>query len=209
MAVTTSAAAEHHVAAVHRALVHLSQMHRAEVDLEGPLVAECLQTDVALDTFFPGGRIDKCCAQVFVESAVLSGAVVHASSFGRHHVVLIGHKILLCMLCTAPSTPSTLPICNSAASAEIHWIVRAMAGWSSGLLFEFPLIGRHCSSCHSSFMKLDHRVVMVIRSHEARHKSAVEGGGQRVSGRKKAPSPSPSTHTVATMMEPHRAHGCR
>ena len=57
--VPTSPAAEHHVAAWHRALVHLPQVHRAEVDLQGALVAERLQTDIALDPLLPCCRVDK------------------------------------------------------------------------------------------------------------------------------------------------------
>ena len=57
MSVPAPPAAEHHVAPGHRALVHLPQVDRTEVDLEGPLVTERLQTDVALYSFLPCGWV--------------------------------------------------------------------------------------------------------------------------------------------------------
>ena len=49
-------AAEHHRAALHRAPVHLPQVDRTEVDLEGALVTERLHADLALHPLLPGGR---------------------------------------------------------------------------------------------------------------------------------------------------------
>ena len=51
-------AAEHHGAALHGAPVHLPQVDRAEVDLEGALVTERLHADLALDPLLPGGGAD-------------------------------------------------------------------------------------------------------------------------------------------------------
>ena len=64
-------AAEHHVTPGHRALVHLSQVHGREVDLERALVAERLEADVALDPLLAGGRVDVGRAQLVVEGRVL------------------------------------------------------------------------------------------------------------------------------------------
>ena len=55
VSVATSPAAEHHVTPRHRALVHLPQMHRREVDLEGALVTEGLHAHLALDPLLAGG----------------------------------------------------------------------------------------------------------------------------------------------------------
>ena len=51
-------AAEHHGAALHGAPVHLPQVDRAEVDLEGALVAERLHAHLTLHPFLAGGRTD-------------------------------------------------------------------------------------------------------------------------------------------------------
>ena len=51
-------AAEHHGAALHGAPVHLPQVDRAEVDLEGALVTERLHAHLALNPLFPRGRTD-------------------------------------------------------------------------------------------------------------------------------------------------------
>ena len=56
--------AEHHAAPLHRALVHLAQMDRAEVDLQRPFVAERLQAHVALHPLLARGRVDERGAQV-------------------------------------------------------------------------------------------------------------------------------------------------
>ena len=56
MPVPAPPAAEHHGAALHGAPVHLPQMDRAEVDLEGALVTERLHADLALNPLLPGGR---------------------------------------------------------------------------------------------------------------------------------------------------------
>lgn len=42
--------AEHHVASLDRALVHLAEVDSTEVDLEGALVAEGLEADGTLDS---------------------------------------------------------------------------------------------------------------------------------------------------------------
>ena len=72
VSVATSPAAEHHVTPGHRALVHLPQMHRGEVDLEGALVAECLQTHVTLNPLLASCRIDKGCAKIIEHHIKLS-----------------------------------------------------------------------------------------------------------------------------------------
>ena len=64
MPVPAPPAAEHHVTPGHRALVHLPQVDRAEVDLECSLVTEGLQTDVALDPLLAGGGVDEGRAEV-------------------------------------------------------------------------------------------------------------------------------------------------
>ena len=74
VAIAAPPAAEHHVATVDGALVHLPQMHRAEVDLEGALVAEGLHADVALYTLLPCGRTDKRRAQVVRHGVVAVAA---------------------------------------------------------------------------------------------------------------------------------------
>ena len=74
VAIAAPPAAEHHVATVDGALVHLPQMHRAEVDLEGALVAEGLHADVALYTLLPRGRTDKRRAQVVRHGVVAVAA---------------------------------------------------------------------------------------------------------------------------------------
>ena len=52
--VSGSPAREHHVAAIHGALVHLPQVHRREVNLEGSLITKGLETDIALDALLSG-----------------------------------------------------------------------------------------------------------------------------------------------------------
>ncbi len=173
VAVATAPAAEHHVAAMHCALVHLSQVHRAEVDLECALVTECLQTDIALDTLLSCCRIDKSCSKIFMESAVLSRAVVHAPSLWRHHVVLgTGHKVRMRIWWSVTST-ALLCISNH-VPAEIHWIVGTMTDLSPiDLFFEFTLaVGCCCCSCHCSLMEFNHRVVLMIGRHEPRNQAA-------------------------------------
>ena len=179
VAVATAPAAKHHVAAMHCTLVHFPQVDRAEVDLEGALVAEGLQADIALDTFLSCCRIDKCCAQVLMESAVLSRTVVQASALGRHHVVLwAAHKVWLSSPSTAAAPAATSataawPICGH-ISTEIHRIVRAMAS-GCRLFFKFSLIiGRGCCCCHCSLVKLHHWMVVMIWSHEAWHQSTTK-----------------------------------
>jgi len=62
--VARPARAEHHAATLHGALVHLAQVHRAEVDFQGTLVAEGLETHVALHAFLAGGGIDEGRAEI-------------------------------------------------------------------------------------------------------------------------------------------------
>jgi len=64
MAIPRAPRAEHHVAALHRTLVHLTQMHRREVDLEGALVAEGLEADGTLHPLLARRRIDELAGQV-------------------------------------------------------------------------------------------------------------------------------------------------
>jgi hypothetical protein len=179
VAIATSPAAEHHVAAVHCALVHLPQVHSTEVDLQGTLVAECLQADIALDSLLSCGWIDKSCAQVLVESTVLPRAVVHTSSFRRHHVVFrAGHEVGWWPVATTTTTTTTTTTATTAirnhVTTEIHWVVSSMAAWD--FLFEFTLAASRssCRSCYSSLVKLDHRMMVMIWSHEARHQAATE-----------------------------------
>lgn len=55
--ISGSSGTEFGVAAFYSALMHLSEMDRAEVDFQGSLVAESLQADVALDAFLPCSRV--------------------------------------------------------------------------------------------------------------------------------------------------------
>ena len=64
VSVAAPSRAEHHVTPGHRALVHLPQVHSGEVDLEGALVTEGLQTHVTLDPLLAGGRVNKGGAEV-------------------------------------------------------------------------------------------------------------------------------------------------
>lgn len=64
VSVTRAPGAEDHVASIDSALVHLSQVHGGEVDLEGTLVAECLEANVALCSFLARDRVNVLCAQV-------------------------------------------------------------------------------------------------------------------------------------------------
>lgn len=57
--ISRSPRAEHHAATLDGALVHLSEVYRTEMDLEGTLVAERLQANVALYSLLTGGRIDE------------------------------------------------------------------------------------------------------------------------------------------------------
>ena len=74
-------AAEHHVTPGHRALVHLPQVDRAEVDLEGALVTERLQADVALHSLLPRGGVDEGGSEVVKHGIKVSG-VAHRSPAG-------------------------------------------------------------------------------------------------------------------------------
>ena len=58
MAVPASSGTEHHVAALHAALVHLAQVNGREVDFEGTLITESLETDVTLYSLLPGRWAD-------------------------------------------------------------------------------------------------------------------------------------------------------
>ena len=70
--IATPATAEHHVASWHRALVHLSQVNSGEVDLEGALVTECLETHITLDSLLASRGVDKAGAQVLKHCIKLS-----------------------------------------------------------------------------------------------------------------------------------------
>ena len=72
MSVPAPPAAEHHVAPGDSALVHLSQVHRGEVDLESSLVTKCLETHVALDSLLASGWVDKTSSQVIKHGIELS-----------------------------------------------------------------------------------------------------------------------------------------
>ncbi len=67
VAVATPPRREHHVAPINGALVHLSQMHRREVDLQGSLVAEGLEADVALHALLAGGGADEADAETVAQ----------------------------------------------------------------------------------------------------------------------------------------------
>ena len=64
VSVAAPSRAEHHGAVVDGAPVHLPEVHGGEVDLEGALVTEGLQTHVTLDPLLAGGRVDKGGAEV-------------------------------------------------------------------------------------------------------------------------------------------------
>ena len=63
VAIARPSRAEHHVATINRTFVHLSQMDCGKVDLESSLVAESLETDIALHTFLSSRRIDELSAK--------------------------------------------------------------------------------------------------------------------------------------------------
>ena len=73
--VPTPPAAEHHVAAGDCALVHLPQMHSAEMDLERTLVTERLHANIALDPLLPGGRTHVCYPNVVGHGGALPEAL--------------------------------------------------------------------------------------------------------------------------------------
>ena len=72
VSVAAPPAAEHHGAVVHRAPMHLPEVDSREVDLEGALVAECLQTHVTLNPLLASCRIDKGCAKIIEHHIKLS-----------------------------------------------------------------------------------------------------------------------------------------
>ena len=79
-------AAEHHVTPGHRALVHLPQVDRAEVDLEGALVTERLHADLALNPFLAGGGTHVGNTEVLWHGGnfpILNGLVHRAPSAAR------------------------------------------------------------------------------------------------------------------------------
>ena len=94
-------AAEHHVTPGHRALVHLPQVDRTEVDLESALVAERLQADITLHSLLPRGRVDEGGPEV-VEHGIEVSAVAQRSPAGpgvsprvpRHCPVTAGLHLL-------------------------------------------------------------------------------------------------------------------
>jgi len=64
MAIPRTPRTEHHIAALHRALVHLAKMHGRKVNLKGALVAEGLEANGALYSFLSRGWIDKLTGQI-------------------------------------------------------------------------------------------------------------------------------------------------
>lgn len=54
VSVARSPRTEHHIAAIHCALMHLAQVNSREMDLQGAFVAERLEANVALCPFFAG-----------------------------------------------------------------------------------------------------------------------------------------------------------
>ena len=59
VAIARASRAEHHVATLYGALVHLPQMDGRKVDLKRTLVAKGLKADVTLDALLTSSRIDK------------------------------------------------------------------------------------------------------------------------------------------------------
>ena len=81
VSVPAPSAAEHHVTPGHRALVHLPQVDRTEVDLESALVAERLQADITLHSLLPRGRVDEGCPEV-IEHGIEMSAVAQRPPAG-------------------------------------------------------------------------------------------------------------------------------
>lgn len=75
VAIARPTRAEHHVATGHGALMHLTQVHGREVDLQSTLVAEGLEANVALGALLASDRMDVLCAEV--------GSVGGRGSVGR------------------------------------------------------------------------------------------------------------------------------
>ena len=65
VSVPAPSAAEHHVTPRHCALVHLPQVDRAEVDLESPLVTECLHAHLTLHSLLASGGTDVGDSEIF------------------------------------------------------------------------------------------------------------------------------------------------
>ena len=97
-------AAEHHVTPGHRALVHLPEVDRTEVDLESPLVTERLQADITLHSLLPRGRVDEGGPEV-VEHGIKVSGVSHGSPAGP--------------TVRLPSSPVTAGL-HLLAAAEVH-----------------------------------------------------------------------------------------
>lgn len=78
VAIARATRAEHHVAAIHGTLVHLTQMHGGEVDFEGTLITEGLEADVALRAFLTRDGVDVLGAEVGCggRGSVLGGSIV-------------------------------------------------------------------------------------------------------------------------------------
>ena len=74
-------AAEHHVTAGHRTLVHLPQVDCTEVYLESALVTERLQADITLHSLLPRGRVDEGCPEV-IEHGIKVSSVAQRSPAG-------------------------------------------------------------------------------------------------------------------------------
>ena len=81
------ARAKHHVATLHRALVHLSQVHSRKMDFQGPLITEGLQADVALHAFFPrsGGNVGHAdvVPHLFANFGTEAGGTIIVGFIGR------------------------------------------------------------------------------------------------------------------------------
>ena len=135
--VAAPAAGEHHVAARHRALVHLPQVDRREVDLERALVAEGLQTHVALDPLLAGAGVDEGGAEVVEHGVELAAGLQRPPARAR---VL--------------PLPAAVTLLQLGAAAEVHGVEQsavlpgAVAGAvlllvAAVLLLWFPvLVGR-------------------------------------------------------------------
>ena len=124
-------AAEHHVAAGHRALVHLAQVDSTEVDLQGALVTESLQADITLNPLLPCCRVDKRGSKILVEGCILS-CWVNSLWTPAHHLTtrLLARSIMFRLV----------------TSAKVHWVEKMLLLAFSLLFVEFRhlmLVGRH------------------------------------------------------------------
>ena len=106
MTISASSRREEHVAPVHRALVHLAKVNSREVDLEGALITERLQTDVALHALLAGGGRHERHSEVVAE--FLLHLLVHVFA-GRYGEGAGWGTSALSLALRVPPLPATAP----------------------------------------------------------------------------------------------------